>query len=82
MNDDDCSIWNMITDGSSRPLGTINFSVFSSDDFISRRTIEKLYRLEDECSGKEQCRNKIWTSIYPDPKSDINQFDSEKGVLH
>lgn len=79
---DDSRLWYMITDGSSRPLGSINFSVFSSDDFISRRTIEKFYRLEDECNGKEECRNKIWTSIYPDPKSDINEFDSGKGMLH
>ncbi|GMR59205.1 hypothetical protein PMAYCL1PPCAC_29400, partial [Pristionchus mayeri] len=71
-----------VIDGASRALGSISFGIFSSDDSISRSTVERLYRLDDECKGEKECRDKIWTSVYPDPKSDINGFDSEKGVIY
>ncbi|GMS80189.1 hypothetical protein PENTCL1PPCAC_2364, partial [Pristionchus entomophagus] len=71
-----------VTDSVSHKLGSISFGVFSSDDTISRSTVERLYRLVDECKGEEECRGKMWTSICPDPKSDINGFDSQNMSLY
>ncbi|GMT10685.1 hypothetical protein PFISCL1PPCAC_1982, partial [Pristionchus fissidentatus] len=70
-----------VTDGSRR-LGSVSFGVFSPDSALSRSTVNKLYRLEDSCNTEEECREKSWSSLYPDPKSDIHGFDRENGVIY
>uniref|UniRef100_A0A0N5BT15 protein xylosyltransferase n=1 Tax=Strongyloides papillosus TaxID=174720 RepID=A0A0N5BT15_STREA len=66
--------WKLVIKDSinGKTAGTISFPVFDlSENNNNHYLIEKFYKPLDICYG-EDCKNFSWSTIFPNPKSDIN----------
>uniref|UniRef100_A0A1I7TYM1 protein xylosyltransferase n=1 Tax=Caenorhabditis tropicalis TaxID=1561998 RepID=A0A1I7TYM1_9PELO len=68
---------------SDSPLATLRFPVYTEHNVKCHVDyLKQFFEIADFCSSEEACKEKIWSSTYPDPKSDIDfGYDEELKML-
>ena len=47
---------------------------FSEVNQLHEELVRKFYEIADLCVGVEACKTSKWSTLFPDPKSDISQL--------
>ncbi|CAI2354275.1 unnamed protein product [Caenorhabditis sp. 36 PRJEB53466] len=56
----------------SPPLATLLFPVYTpQNEHCHEHLLSKFFHIADFCSSEEACSEKVWSTSFPDPKSDI-----------